>query len=219
MKSIQLSSIAKKLIMSISGLFLILFLTLHAAINLIAVFSLEAYDAACEFMSTNPVVQVMVPMLAAGFAVHIAFAFVLSWQNRKARGTKKYESGSKTKVSWASQNMLVLGLIVLGFLAVHLSQFWAKMQLREWTGQEVVKGSELVIEIFSNPINVIMYVVWILALSLHLIHGFWSAFQSMGLNNSKWTKRIKIITHSYVTLITATFLTTVIYFYINSLIK
>ncbi|MDR2805221.1 MAG: hypothetical protein LBB85_06185 [Dysgonamonadaceae bacterium] len=93
------------------------------------------------------------------------------------------------------------------------------MQLREWTGQEAVKGSELVVEIFSNPVNVIMYVVWILALSLHLIHGFWSAFQSMGLNNSKWTKRIKIISHSYVTLIAASFLTTVIYFYINFLIK
>jgi succinate dehydrogenase / fumarate reductase cytochrome b subunit len=217
MKSLHLSSITKKLVMSISGLFLILFLTLHAALNLVAVFSLEAYDAACEFMGTNPVVQVMVPVLAAGFAVHIAMAFVLTWQNRKARGTEKYASGSKAKVSWASQNMLVLGLVVLGFLVVHLSQFWAKMQLREWTGQEAVKGSELVVEIFSNPLNAIMYIVWILALAFHLIHGFWSAFQSMGLNNSKWTKRIKITSHLYVTLITASFLTTVIYFYIRSL--
>ncbi|MDR1198420.1 MAG: succinate dehydrogenase cytochrome b subunit [Prevotellaceae bacterium] len=214
MKSMQLSSITKKLIMSISGLFLILFLTLHAAINLVAVFSLEAYDAACEFMGTNPVVQVMVPVLAMGFAVHIAFAFILSWQNRKAR-MEKYAINSKTNVSWASQNMLILGLVVLGFLAVHLSQFWAKMQLQEWTGQEAIKGSELVVEILSNPVNVIMYVVWILALAFHLIHGFWSAFQSMGLNNSKWTKRIKIISHSYVALIAASFLTTVIYFYIT----
>jgi succinate dehydrogenase / fumarate reductase cytochrome b subunit len=217
MKSIQLPSITKKLIMSISGLFLIVFLTLHAALNLVAIFSLEAYDAACEFMGTNPVVQVMVPVLAMGFAVHITFAFILSWQNRKARGTEKYASNSKTNVSWASQNMLILGLVVLGFLAVHLSQFWAKMQLREWTGQEAMKGSELVVEVFSNPVNVILYVVWILALAFHLIHGFWSAFQSMGLNNSKWTKRIKIISHSYVVLIATSFLTTVVYFYIRSL--
>jgi succinate dehydrogenase / fumarate reductase cytochrome b subunit len=88
-----------------------------------------------------------------------------------------------------------------------------------WIGQEAVKGSELVVEIFSNPINAMMYTVWILALAFHLIHGFWSAFQSMGLNNSKWTKRIKIISHSYVTLIAASFLTTVIYFYIKSLIQ
>ncbi|MDR1516489.1 MAG: succinate dehydrogenase cytochrome b subunit [Dysgonamonadaceae bacterium] len=217
MKPTQLSSITKKLIMSISGLFLILFLTLHAAINLVAVLSLEAYDKACEFMETNPIVQVMVPVLAVGFAVHIAFAFVLTWQNRKARGTEKYGVGNKTKMSWALQNMLVLGLVVLGFLAVHLSQFWAKMQLREWTGLEVVKGSELVVEVLSNPINAIMYIVWILALTLHLTHGFWSSFQSVGLNNSKWTIRLKIISHSYATLIAASFLTTIIYFYIKSL--
>jgi succinate dehydrogenase / fumarate reductase cytochrome b subunit len=187
--------------------------------NFVAVFSLEAYDTVSEFMGTNPVVQIMVPVLAAGFMVHIVFAFLLSWKNRKARGDKKYETKSATKVSWASQNMLVLGLVVSGLLAVHLSHFWSKMQLQEWLGNEPVKASVLIVDIFSNPGNVIMYVIWILALSFHLIHGFWSAFQSIGLNNSKWNIRIKIICHSYVMLIAAGFLTTVIYFYIRSLIN
>lgn len=217
MSSILRSSIGKKLIMSLSGFFLILFLTVHMSVNLVAVFSLDAYDAACEFMSTNPLIQIMVPVLAMGFVIHIVYAFILSWQNRQARGPVGYASGNDTKIGWASKNMLVLGLIVIGFLAVHLNHFWAKMQLLEWTGQESVKASVLLLEVFSKPLNVIIYILWILALCLHLVHGFWSAFQSIGLTNTSWNIRIKIICHSYVTLITAGFLTTVIYLYIKSL--
>jgi succinate dehydrogenase / fumarate reductase cytochrome b subunit len=117
-------------------------------------------------MGTNPAVQIMVPALAAGFMIHIVFAFILSWQNWKARGSERYERKSTAKVNWASRNMLVLGLIVLGLLFVHLSQFWDRMQLQEWLGNEPVKSSVLIVEIFSNPLNVIMYIVWILALSV-----------------------------------------------------
>ena len=205
--------------MAISGLFLILFLTLHMGINLVAVFSLSAYDDVCEFMGTNSVVQIMVPILALGFVVHIVYAFVLSWQNYKARGTEVYESGNASDNKEPSKNMLALGIIVLGILFIHLSHFWAKMQLQEWTGHETMRGSVVIVEIFSKPLNVGLYLIWILALCFHLIHGFWSAFQSLGLIHSKWNLRIKIICHSYVTLITIGFLTTVIYFYFHSILS
>ena len=212
------SSIGKKIVMSLTGLFLILFLTIHMAVNLISVFSLPLYDAASHFMGTNPVIKLMVPVLALGFAVHIAFAFVLSWQNRKARGGIHYEIKNATKVSWASKNMLALGMIVLGVLAIHLSHFWANMQLQEWLGHDSIHASTLVVKVFSNPVNVLIYILWILALTFHLTHGFWSAFHSMGLNNSTWSRRLKIISHTYVGLLAIGFLTPVLYFYIQSLL-
>ena len=144
------SSIGRKLIMSISGLFLIVFLTVHMVMNLVAVFSLDGYDAVCHFMGTNPVIQLMVPVLAAGFIVHIIYAGMLTLQNQKARGNDKYASASKTQVSWASKNMFVLGAIVLGVLVFHLTHFWAKMQLLEWKGEESMLGSELIVTVFKN---------------------------------------------------------------------
>ncbi len=212
-----MSSIGKKLVMSITGLFLILFITLHMSINLIAVFSASAYDQACIFMSTNPLIQIMVPVLALGFIVHIIYAFILTLENKKAKGKEDYDVKSITKVGWPAKNMLALGIIILGVLAIHLSHFWSKMQLQEWMGNEPIKGSMIVAQTFSNPINVVLYIVWILALAFHLTHGFWSAFQSLGLNNTKWNLRIKIVSHSYVTLILIGFMTPVIYFFIHSL--
>ena len=122
------SSIGRKLIMSLSGLFLMLFLLMHMCMNLTSIISAEVYNAVCDFMGTNPFIQVMVPVLAAGFVVHIIYATILTLQNMKARGTDKYASSNKTDVKWASKNMFVLGLIVLGFLGLHLTHFWVKMQ-------------------------------------------------------------------------------------------
>ncbi len=185
-------------------------------INFFAVFSFSAYDKACEFMGTNPFVQVMVPVLGIGFIVHIVFAFVVTWQNKKARGNQAFESKSATDTSWVAKNMLILGLIVLGGLFIHLSQFWSKMQLQEWKGFESVKGSDVLIETFSKLYNVILYIVWILSLGFHLIHGFWSAFQTLGVNNPKLGKRIKIFTHSYVSILLLGFISTVVYVYIQT---
>ncbi len=211
-----MTSITKKLVLSLSGLFLILFLALHMSVNLIAVFSFEAYNEACEFMGTNPIVQIMVPVLALGFIVHIIFAFIVTWQNKKARGEQGFESKSATDTSWVSKNMLVLGIIVFVGLLVHLSQFWSKMQLQEWKGVESANGADVLVATFSKLFNVLLYIVWILALGFHLIHGFWSAFQSLGVNKPGLAKRIKIFTHSFVTFLLLGFITTVVYVYIYS---
>ncbi|KGN94999.1 succinate dehydrogenase cytochrome b subunit [Porphyromonas crevioricanis] len=208
------SSIGRKLVMSISGLFLITFLTLHGAINFVSVFSEEAYNAACDFMGTNPAVQVMVPVLALGFVIHIIYACVLTLQNRRARGNDRYGTSSKTPVPWNAKNMFVLGVIILGVLVFHLTHFWQHMQLQEWRGMHSARGYELVKETFSNPWIVACYLIWFAAVWYHLTHGFWSAFQTIGWNNRIWYKRLKTIGIIIATLIMLTYFVTAIYFLI-----
>ncbi len=206
-----LSSITKKLIMSISGLFLIIFLTLHMTINFFSVIdtfngTYGTHDglflAGCEFMAL-PIVTIMVPVLAAGFIVHIVYAFILTLKNIQARGGyKRYEGGSKAKAeSWASQNMLLLGIVVLGIVAFHLNHFWADMQLKEFMGEHAEDPYELLNLTFKNWWMVAIYIVWFVALGLHLCHGFWSAFQTMGLSNKIWEKRLLYIGYAVVAIL------------------
>ncbi len=196
MANIFTSSIGKKLIMSISGLFLILFLFIHAFVNALSLISPEAFNKGCEFMAL-PIVTVMVPVLAAGFIVHIVYAFILNFMNLKARGPQRYAVANKAKTDdWASKNMLVLGIVVLGALAFHLTHFWADMQLPEVLGQhdKVKAGSLLLVDTFQgNIVNLVIYIVWFAALWLHLNHGFWSALHTIGLNNDNWMKRWKAV--------------------------
>ena len=206
-----LSSIAKKLIMSISGLFLIVFLLLHISINAFSILDTinGTYGTAdglfakgCEFMAL-PIVTVMVPVLALGFLVHIAYAAILTAGNMKARGGYfRYASGSKGKAeSWASKNMFVLGIVVLGLVAFHLNHFWAEMQLKEFMGEHAEDPYVLLNLTFQNWWMVAIYIVWFVALGLHLCHGFWSAFQTIGLSNEKWEKRLTIIGYVFVAVI------------------
>lgn len=209
------SSIGRKLIMSLSGLFLIIFLLVHLTINSLLLVSPEAFQAGCEFME-QPIILLMVPMLAAGFIIHILYAMWLSYQNMKARGPVAYASGSSSETtSWASKNMLVLGVIVLGFIGLHLAHFWAKMQLQHFTGGQAVHASEaydLVVYTFRNPVIGVLYIVWYWALWFHLTHGFWSALQTMGLNNSIWYPRLKCISTILATVISVGFTIITAYF-------
>ena len=126
------SSLGRKVVMSVTGLFLILFVTFHVLMNVVALISGDAYNAVCEFLGANWYALVGTAVLAAGFVVHIIYAFWLSLLNRKARGNDRYAVTARPKsVEWASQNMLVLGIIVVVFMVVHFVQFWAKMQLVE----------------------------------------------------------------------------------------
>lgn len=195
MANIFKSSIGKKLIMSITGLFLILFLFIHAFVNGLSLISDEAFQAGCDFMSL-PIITVMVPILAAGFIIHIIYALILTLQNRKARGVERYAVSNKAQADdWASKNMFVLGVVVLGLLAFHLTHFWAKMQLPEFMGGHAEEGPVLLYQTFSNIWILIIYIVWFIALWLHLNHGFWSAFQTLGINNNVWFNRWRVIGH------------------------
>ena len=206
-----LSSITKKLIMSVSGLFLIVFLLLHMTINLFSVIDTVKgtygaaeglFQAGCDFMAL-PIVTIMVPVLALGFLVHIVYAGILTAGNIQARGgLNRYAGGSKGKAeSWASKNMLVLGIVVLGLLAFHLNHFWAEMQLKEFMGHHAENPYLLLNETFKHWWVVVLYIVWFVALGLHLCHGFWSAFQTIGLSNQIWEKRLYTIGYVFVALI------------------
>ena len=206
-----LSSITKKLIMSISGLFLIVFLLLHLTINAFSILDTinGTYGAAdglfakgCEFMAL-PIVTIMVPVLAFGFFVHIAYALILTAGNIKARGgVCRYASGSKGKAeSWASKNMFVLGIVVLGLVAFHLNHFWADMRLKEFMGEHAEDPYLLLNATFQNWWMVAIYIVWFVALGFHLTHGFWSAFQTIGMSNQIWEKRLYFIGYIFVAVI------------------
>ena len=177
------SSVGRKVVMSVTGIALILFLTFHMAMNLVALVSAEGYNMVCEFLGANWYAVAGTLALAALFIIHIIYAFWLTMQNRRARGTERYAVTEKPKtVEWASQNMLVLGLIVIVGLALHLVHFWSKMMLPELAGCEdlgvmmyAADGIYHIENTFGNIANVVLYLVWLGALWFHLTHGFWSA--------------------------------------------
>lgn len=212
MANIFKTSIGQKVIMSISGLFLILFVTLHACLNCAFLFGESAFNGVCEFMAL-PIVTIMTPILALGFIFHIIYAFILYVQDYKARGHIRYEVATKTKSDgWASKNMLVLGIIVIVGLALHLTHFWANMQWQDLLGNENhPEGSELIISTFSNIWVYVLYIIWFIAIWFHLTHGFWSAFHTIGLDNDKWICRLKVIGVCYATLLVLIFIVVATY--------
>ncbi len=210
--------------MSISGLFLILFLLFHMSMNLAAVFSTEAYNAICEFLGANWYALVGTLVLAAGFVVHIVYATILTLRNRAARGDKRYAvTAMPASVSWASRNMFVLGVIVVLGLILHLYNFWYKMQFAEIIGNHNLgafgptDGAAYIIDLFSNPIYCVLYLIWFVAIWFHLTHGFWSAFQTIGWDNQIWLGRLKCIANVVATIVFLGFAVVVVTFYVRSL--
>ena len=211
------SSIGRKVIMSVTGIALILFMTFHCCMNLVALFSGEAYNMICELLGANWYAVAATAGLGALAVCHIVYAFILTAQNRRARGDNRYAVTEKpATVEWASQNMLVLGIIVLLGLGLHLFNFWYNMMFAELTHIDVpfhpADGFAYIKYTFSNPVYVVLYVIWIAALWFHLSHGFWSAMQTVGINGKVWFNRWKTIGNIYVTLLMLGFLVVVLAF-------
>ena len=208
------SSIGKKVVMSVTGLALILFLTFHMAMNCVALFSAEGYEMICTFLGANWYAMVGTIGLALLMVIHFVYAFWLTLTNKKARGTQRYEVTARPKgVEFASRNMFVLGLLVLLCLILHLTDFWAKMQLQNWLGGEEGDPYMLMEATFGRWWITCMYLVWFVIVWLHLTHGFWSALQTLGWNNQIWFKRWKWIGCIYVTLLMLGFVVVAIYAY------
>ncbi|MBQ7622940.1 MAG: succinate dehydrogenase cytochrome b subunit [Bacteroidales bacterium] len=209
------SSIGKKFIQAVSGAFLVIFLLLHATINFFSVIDsftggygqVAADDVlfssgdglfklGCDFMST-PFIDIMVPILALGFFVHIAYGCWLTARNLSARGGfKRYEVASKAAAdSWSAKNMFILGIVILGFLCFHLTHFWAKMQLPEMFGIGEFENNPYLLLNFTFGAwwRLVLYLLWFAAIWLHLNHGIWSMFQTVGWDGSTWFKRLKVI--------------------------
>ncbi len=220
------SSVGRKFVMSISGAFLVLFFTFHAAMNVVAIISADAYNWICAVLGANWYAIAGTLVIAGGVVLHIMYGIWLTLQNRRARGRDRY-AVSKTPpgVGWSSQNMLVLGFVVLAGLCIHLVHFWSKMQLVELMGAHENSlglspqdGAGLIAIAFSSWYNVVIYLVWFAALWLHLNHGIWSMFQSSGISNQTWLPRLKAVSNVWTTLVVAMFAIVVIVFYIKSLL-
>ena len=200
------STIGRKVVMAVTGVALILFLTFHMSMNVVALFSGDAYNMICEFLGANWYAVVGTLALAALAVFHIIYAFWLTMQNRAARGNERYAVTAKpAKVEWASQNMLVLGIIVLLGLVLHFWNFWYNMMFAELVGTSGLyapgDGYAWIESTFSCPAYVVLYIVWLVALWLHLTHGFWSAMQTFGWNGKVWFNRWKVIGTVYVTVL------------------
>lgn len=198
------------MVMAVSGAFLVLFVTFHCLMNAVAICWPAAYNSVCEFLGANWYALIASAVLALFVLIHIFYAVMLTLQNRTARGSQRYSISRKpSSVEWSSQNMLVLGIVILAFLVVHLIQFWAKMQLQEIRGGDEMlppaAGTLFLQTAFELPWTLIVYGIGFIALWFHLNHGFWSMFQSIGWNNTNWMPRLKKIGLWWTTIVVALF--------------
>jgi succinate dehydrogenase / fumarate reductase, cytochrome b subunit len=198
------ASIGRKVLMSLTGLFLILFLCVHLTVNLLLTFddTGKLFNVAAHFMATNPFVRIMEPILALGLVIHIIWSGWITLVNMNAR-PKGYAAGDNLLKWWApAKNMFILGSLVLIFLIIHIFDFWIKMRftgdplLNQPTGlgSEMHNSYALVSSLFKNfLVYDALYIVGSILIGLHITHGFWSAFQTIGINNSVWMNRLKNI--------------------------
>lgn len=185
--SFMSSSIARKVAMALSGLFLISFLSLHFFINFISVFSQDTFNEFSHFMGTNGLIQfVMQPILVAGVIFHFVMGFVLELKNRSARPVPYAKFDGASNSSWASRNMIISGLVILAFLGLHFYDFWIPEMVYkyvEFRPEDETRYYWELVHKFESPVRTGLYCLSFLLLSLHLWHGFGSSFQSMGINN------------------------------------
>lgn len=194
------SSIGKKVIMGITGLFLIVFLLVHCSVNACIFINDggELFNKAAHFMGTNLLIRSMEVVLFFGIILHIVQALILTLHNNKARPVKYNKTNGNANSKWYSRSMGLLGTLLLIFLIIHLGHFWVKSR---FTGLEKVMYNNEEYEnlyvvmklVFSNIFAVIVYVLGMISLSYHLLHGFQSAFQTLGLNHKNFTPLIKKI--------------------------
>ncbi len=220
MSNILTSSIGKKLMMSLAGLFLIIFLLVHLGINLSLIFSdsREPFNKAAHFMATNTIVRIMEIVLFGGFFLHMIYGIVVQLQNWFAR-PRRYKIENYSQTSFFSKFMIHTAAIITVFLVIHLSDFYFKAKLFGEVPKVIYDGKEyhdlgiLVIEKFKIGWMVIFYILCFIFLAFHLLHGFQSAFQSLGLNHKVYTPVIKAFGVFYTVLVTAGFIFIPLYVY------
>ena len=218
------TSVARKMTMALSALFLIIFLVIHLAVNFMSVLSPSTFNMLSHFMGTNPLIQfAMQPVLLAGVTFHFVMGFVLELQNKRARGSEPYYSyNGAANSSWMSRNMIITGMLVLLFLALHLWDFWVgEMNYKyiEQLAPNPERYYDELVEKFENPIRVGLYVLCFVFLCLHLLHGFQSAFQSMGWKDDARKKLISQVGNWYSYIICGGFIFVALFHYFKHLLN
>ena len=216
------TSVARKVAMALSALFLILFLIIHLAVNLTSVISENTFNELSHFMGTNPLIQfAMQPVLLAGVIFHFVMGFVLEIQNKRARGSEKYYAyNGGANSSWMSRNMIITGVMILLFLGLHLWDFWVgEMNYKyiQFNEPNPTRYYHELIEKFHEPLRVGMYVLCFVFLCLHFLHGFQSAFQSMGWKDDARKKLISQVGNWYSYIICGGFIFIALFHYIKFL--
>lgn len=186
------SSIGKKVIVGLTGLFLISFLVIHVGINSTILINDngETFNTAAHFMSHNWLIRVIEIGLFAGIFAHIFYTLKLHFENKSKRPVAYAVIDGKANSKWYSRSMAILGSILLAFFVIHFGQFWLPTKVAVYSGQEE-NSYEMVKTVLSNPIFLIIYVLAFVSLGYHLLHGFPSAFQTLGINHKKYTPIIK----------------------------
>jgi len=218
------TSIARKVSMALSALFLMVFLLQHFAINITSVFSGDIFNDLSHFMGTNFAIQyIMQPILIFGVVFHFVMGFILEIKNKQSRNIKYVKNNGGANSTWMSRNMIVSGFLILTFMGLHFYDFWipelkTKFIEGDWTGMiEGEKGLRYFAELqhkFVSPIRVGIYCVAFVFLSLHLLHGFSSAFQSVGANN-KYTRALSKFGVAYAILIPLGFIVIALFHHFN----
>jgi succinate dehydrogenase / fumarate reductase cytochrome b subunit len=186
------TSVGKKVLMGLTGLFLISFLVVHVSLNATIFFNDggQTFNAGADFMAHNPIIRIMEIVLFAGLIIHIVQALTLTLANKKARPVAYAKIDGAANSSWYSRSMGILGSLLLLFLVSHLSHFWIDTKIAVFKHEEHNTYLEMK-EVFSHWYVVLIYLVGVIALCYHLLHGFQSAFQSLGLNHKLYTPIIK----------------------------
>ncbi|PRY87666.1 succinate dehydrogenase cytochrome b subunit [Mongoliibacter ruber] len=218
------STLGKKLLMALTGLFLILFLVVHLAGNLQLLLpdEGESFNIYAETMANNPLIKVVSIGNFAFILIHVIWAILLTKTNKKARPVSYAVSNASTNSTWASRNMGILGTVILLFLIIHLRGFWYEFKFGEiptivYDGITYKNGFAIISEAYSNILYVIVYVVAMGFLGFHLSHGFASAFQTLGLNHVKYSPLIKKVGSIFSIVIPALFALIPIVMYIQTL--
>jgi len=180
--------------MALTGLFLISFLVIHCTINAMIFYNDggATFTHWGHFMGTNPIIRTLEIGLVLGFLAHIFQGFAVWRQNRKARPTKYSRVKHPEKSKWYSRSMGLLGTIILLFLIMHTLHFWIPNRTNQFVEGEELPLYNMMLEVFQNPLVVLFYLVGCFSLFWHLLHGFKSAFQSLGLNHVKYNKAIAV---------------------------
>lgn len=205
------SSIGRKVVMSLTGFFLIIFLIVHLSVNLSLFWGPNAFNAASEFMATNGVIQVMQYVLAAGFILHIIQGITLELKNRSARSVNYVVNKPAENSSFSSRSMIYTGILVLLFLILHLKDFFIQLKFNAKGGFDT--DYDLVTNLFKSPLYTAIYVIAFILLGIHLSHGFQSAFQSTGANYNKYKACIKNTGIGFSILIAIGFSAIAVYFF------